>query len=263
MTLHLYLAPHLDDAVLSCGGLIARQLRAGDRALILTVFAGDPPGSEPSAFANILAGQLQDVESYVAVRRAEDRAAAAQLGASWLHWPYPDCIYRHHPLTAEPLYPDGEAIYAEVHPTERTALVGELAVRLQALCDELRPATICAPLTVGHHVDHHLVQWAARRLTLRGCSLRFYEDYPYVALPAALEAMLEAGGCWQPELEPLSPADLEAKIRAIACYGTQVPGLFRGEEPMPAQVKAYFHGLTADGPAERYWQPATPGEGGG
>ena len=255
MRLHLYLAPHFDDAVLSCGGLIARQLQAGDSVLALTIFAGDPPPGPRSAFARLLADAWQTVENYVAVRRAEDCAAVERLGARWLHWDYPDSIYR---LGAggEPLYPDAVAIFDQVHPCERGPLVGELALRLQALCGERRPATVFAPLTVGHHVDHHLVQWASRRLSLRGCALRFYEDYPYVAEPGSLQAALAlASDAWQPQLEALAPAAWQAKIEAIACYRSQLHGLFGGEAAMPGLLKAYFHGLAADGPAERYWRP--------
>lgn len=39
---YLYISPHLDDAVLSVGGLIAAQLAAGDRVVIATVCTADP-----------------------------------------------------------------------------------------------------------------------------------------------------------------------------------------------------------------------------
>jgi LmbE family N-acetylglucosaminyl deacetylase len=252
----LYLAPHLDDAVLSCGGLIARQVQEGRQALVLTIFAGDPSPGPETRFAAVLAGRSQTPRTYPALRRAEDRAAVESLGASWLHWIYPDCIYRLHPLSGEPLYTDEVAIFGEVHPSERGGLLGGLTVRLQALCDQLCPATVYAPLTVGHHVDHHLVQWASRRLTRRGWNLRFYEDYPYVAWPGCLEGALGiAGDGWQPELEPMTPDALQAKTRAISCYLSQLHGLFGGEEAMPGLVEGYARSLCAAGPAERFWRP--------
>ena len=255
MRLHLYLAPHLDDVVLSCGGLIARQVQAGARVLVLTVFAGDPSPGPEAPFAAIPAERSQAPDTYPALRRSEDRAAVESLGASWLHWNYPDCIYRLHPHNGELLYPDEVAIFGQIHPCERSALLGGLTVRLQALCDERRPVAVYAPLTVGHHVDHHLVQWAVRRLTRRGWTLRFYEDYPYVARPGYLEAALAlAGEGWQPDLEPMRPEALQAKIQAISCYRSQLFGLFGGAEAMPGLVKSYAEGLSAAGPAERFWR---------
>jgi len=260
MWLHLYLAPHLDDAVLSCGGLIAHQARAGDSVVVLTVFAGDPPVGPASPFAAYLAQVWQTPENPAAVRRAEDRAAVGLLGASWLHWEYPDCIFRHHPESGEGLYPTREAIFGEVHPSERTALVDELAGRLAALCTALRPTTVCSLLTVGHHVDHQILQRASRQCETADRPLRYYEDYPYVENPAWLEAALAEGGAWRPELVTLSAADLEAKIGAVACYRSQLGGLFGDEEGMRGRVRAYAHSLGVEGPAERYWQPQATGQ---
>ena len=56
---HVYLSPHLDDAVLSCGGLIHRQVVAGQRPLVVTIFAGTPPVDvELSDFARFLPREL-------------------------------------------------------------------------------------------------------------------------------------------------------------------------------------------------------------
>ena len=255
MRLHLYLSPHLDDAVLSCGGLIAQQVRAGERVLVLTVFAGDPPPGELSPFAGLLAALWGADEDPVALRRAEDRAAVERLGAAWEHWEYPDCIFRRAAGTGEPLYPTQEAIFGDVHPAERTALTEELAGRLEAYCAARRPATVYSLLTAGHHVDHQLLQWAARRLAAQGWHVRHYEDYPYVAEPGRLAAALdEAGGEWQPEIERLTPEALLAKLDAVALYRSQMTTLFGDEEAMREHVSAYAHSLSPEGPAERYWR---------
>ncbi len=255
MALHLYLAPHFDDAVLSCGGLIYCQAQAGDTALVLTVFGGAPPPGPQTPFAERLPQEGQTPAGYVAVRQAEDPMAVARLGARWQHWEYPDCIYRLAPNGDAILYADEVAIFAQVHPAERAAFAGELALRLQALCDELRPATVTAPLTVGHHVDHQLVQWAARGLTSRGWALRFYEDYTYVEVPGSLEETLATlGGPWPAEVVPLTTEALAAKVEAIACYKSQLPGLFGDESALRERVKRYAHSLAGNGPAERYWR---------
>ena len=41
MLKHVYLSPHLDDAVLSCGGAIHRAGAAGEAVLVITVFAAE------------------------------------------------------------------------------------------------------------------------------------------------------------------------------------------------------------------------------
>ncbi len=254
MALHLYLSPHLDDAVLSCGGLIYRQARAGDEARVLTVFAGDPPPGDGSAFAEELKQRWHGQADPVGLRRAEDRAALSRLGASGEHWEYPDCVFRRDPGSGQPYYVDRDAIFGDVHPSERTALVEALASRLQAYCARERPATIYSLLTAGHHVDHQLLQWASRRLAARGWDLCYYEDYPYAEEPERLQAALAAtGDAWQAQLEPMTEEALQAKIEAIACYASQMSSLFE-DGAMPRRVRAYAQGLLPGGLAERFWR---------
>ncbi len=258
MQQHLYLSPHLDDAVLSCGGLIHRQVQGGDSVLVLTVFGGDPPPGPRSDFAVLLAHLWEAPEDPMGVRRAEDRAALQALGASWLHWDYPDCIFRRDPESGEACYPVRDAIFGEVRPADRAALLDELARRLEALCRERKPAAVYSLLTAGHHVDHQLLQWAARRLEGEW-PVRHYEDYPYVEDPACLQAALrDACGDWRAEIEALAEADMQAKLDAVACYRSQLGVLFGGEAAMRERVSAYARTLVVAGPAERYWRPLPP-----
>ena len=41
---HVYLSPHFDDAALSLGGTLARQVAAGERVLVVTVCSAPPSG---------------------------------------------------------------------------------------------------------------------------------------------------------------------------------------------------------------------------
>jgi LmbE family N-acetylglucosaminyl deacetylase len=238
---HVYLSPHLDDAVLSCGGLIHRQVVAGQRPLVVTIFAGTPPvDAELSDFARFLHERDRNPD-LVAARLAEDQAALAVLGADYLRLAYPDCIYRGRPHAGEVYYPSGESLFGAVHPAE-AGLPVELAAALAELVPAGAGVTLYAPLTVGNHVDHQLTFAAARILAGQGWKVRFYEDYPYVereegALAAALAA--RGIGDWQPVAYPLDEDDLAAKIEAIACYRTQVAVLFGGAEAMPGRVRAY------------------------
>ncbi|MFN2182380.1 MAG: PIG-L family deacetylase, partial [Anaerolineae bacterium] len=53
---HVYLSPHLDDAVMSCGGTIHRQTSRGDQVLAITIFSGNHQGGELSPFALVQHG---------------------------------------------------------------------------------------------------------------------------------------------------------------------------------------------------------------
>ena len=77
----LVISPHLDDAVLSCGALLA----AHRGAVVATVFAGVPRDPRQRTEWDARSG-FADAAEALAARRAEDAAALAELGAAprWL-----------------------------------------------------------------------------------------------------------------------------------------------------------------------------------
>ncbi len=243
MSRAVYLSPHLDDAALSCGGQIVRQVRAGVEVWVITVFAGDPP-APPSPFARQLHQSWGLGDDAPAARRAEDRAALSRLGAAARLWNLADCIYRRD-LAGAPLYADTEALWGPIHPADE-ALVEALARRIAAL-----PPTdlLCAPLGVGSHVDHRLVRRAAEAA---GRTLAFYEDYPYAEDAEAVTALVGPG--WTADLVPLDEEALTAKCEAVACYVSQIGTFWRDEEEMRERLRAYALRVGEGQLAERRWR---------
>src|SRR3712207_2574975 len=83
---HVYIPPHLDDAVLSCGGRIALQCDGGARVLVVTICAGSAPhDAELSPFARHLHHAWALGDDPIAKRREEDVAALGVLGCDGLH----------------------------------------------------------------------------------------------------------------------------------------------------------------------------------
>ncbi len=258
----VYLSPHLDDALLSCGGTIHRQTAAGQEVLVITLFSADArPDSPLSPFARQLHADWGHPPRPMALRRAEDLAALTLLRAEAQHLGYLDAIYR----TAADgrwLYPDLQTLFGPPHPDDPLA-PHDLADLLAGLVP--RDSSIYAPLGVGRHVDHQLVHAAAWQLLARGRRLAFYEDFPYAEKPGALEAALAAVGqrveSWQAEEMPLAAADLSAKVAALGYYRSQMAILFDGAEAMPNRVWAFAARL-GTGLTERIWWPQLPpGEG--
>jgi LmbE family N-acetylglucosaminyl deacetylase len=227
----LYLSPHLDDVALSCGGQIYQQTTAGHDVLIVTLAAGWPDSNVLSEFAAFLhhawglssSGKppAEAVREVVQARRAEDARACQRLGAGFQHWNLPDCIYRRHPQSGQPLYTSDEAIFGPVDPAE-APLVHQLAGYLRGLPPAGR---VVAPLTLGNHVDHQLTRQAAELAF--GHELYYYEDYPYVQRrPEALAELLGNDEAWRNQEIPLDSAALQARIAAVATYQSQLPTLF-------------------------------------
>jgi len=226
----IFISPHLDDAVLSAGGLIHDLTLAGTRVEIWTVICGFPPHEELSPFAQVLHHQwgFSSAEETVRLRRAEDMRAADGVGATPVHFDFPDCIYRRGP-DGEWLYPLG------VFGSPRDEEAGLPVAIEAALRPRLQPDDVVAcPLTIGHHVDHVTVRKAAELL---GRPLIYFADIPYLLnQPEELEPLVKG---MQVETRLVSSAGLTAWVDGIAAYASQVPMLFETNELMKEKIEEY------------------------
>ena len=185
---HVYFSPHLDDVVLSCAGRIARQTAAGDRVLVVTVFAGCGGGVEPAANADSpVWAPFQDV----AARRREDRRALQTLAADHRWLEYPDAIQRHRG------YASVTRITAPL-PRREAALQARVAASVAEVSRQHPAAILYFPLGIGNHVDHQLVAAVGldrqRTGSPRSRATLFYEDTPYVCIPHLLAQRFQLVG---------------------------------------------------------------------
>lgn len=261
---HLYLAPHLDDAVLSCGGRIYQQRRAGLAVAVLTLMAGDPPAEAgDTSYVQELHTRwgLATDANPVRERRAEDAAALSVLGVEGLYWEWPDCIYRRHPETERFLYTSETDLFGPVHRAE--AGLRESITRRLATLPLAPDGQVYVPMAAGGHVDHRLVRQAAenwwRSLSPHSQNgLIYYEDYPYTEQAEHLVAVLGDGHWWRAETILLDERSMGAKITAVARYRSQISTFFDSTEEMAQRLRAYARrAARGAGPgeasAERYW----------
>jgi LmbE family N-acetylglucosaminyl deacetylase len=258
---HIFLSPHLDDAVLSCGGLLHLHTRAGARVVVVTLCAGNPPAGPLSEFAEALharwagpAGAPAAPAEMCAARRAEDLAALADLGAEAVHLDIPDCIYRLTPATGRPLYTSEAALFGAVSASE-LSLIRRVAAKLTTLLHGFGRYRLYVPLAIGQHVDHQLTRRAAE---VAGGVFAHYEDYPYVArqgerwpdpsLTMARERPMTA------ELIRLSEADLTAQVEAIGYYASQISSFWPDLDSMAAAVRQFAEITGGGTPAQRLWR---------
>jgi len=231
---HIYLSPHLDDAALSCGGMIAQQARIGERVAIVTVCAGVP--SQPLPDSPIVRELHRRWEASVdapAMRREEDLTAAKALGEAVeaVHWDFLDCIYRAGP-DGHPLYPSEESLFGEVQ------LGDPLVAALRVIGAPAEGAMVYAPLAIGGHVDHRAVRRAVESWDIGAGRLAFYEDYPYAGRAGAVEAATADGG-WESRAVEIDEEALKRKIKAIAAYRSQISSFWADLGAMEAAVRAF------------------------
>ena len=231
MLAHLYLSPHLDDAVFSCGGLMAMQDARGEPISVLTLFAGDPPDYRISNFAAELHARWGKAGPPIAMRRAEDRLACGRLGASVVHLEFPDAIYRvDH--SDRPLYPSAESLFSGVDPVDE-GLSDELVHALDEI--DFGDATVYCPMGMGEHVDHLLTRQAAERL---GWQLVYYADMPYAARGDKLEQMIgQQSEAWK-HIQ-LNAEAIDAWVGAILEYQSQLSTFWQDEDELYKELRNF------------------------
>lgn len=228
----IYLSPHLDDAVLSAGGLIFDQTQAGMPVEIWTFMCGFPKGLEAdvSPFAELLHAQwgFSSADETIRKRREEDFNAAAVVGAKAVHFDFLDCIYRRG-TNGEWLYSD---VFGPPHPDDSgipTQIAETTASRLQP--DDV----VVCQLSIGSHVDHVLVRKGAELLRH---SLRYDIDVPYIFYRPEELALKSAG--MEETVCSITEAGLRSWKEAILAYQSQLPGLGEAFNP-PEKAQGSIH----------------------
>jgi LmbE family N-acetylglucosaminyl deacetylase len=234
----IYLSPHLDDAVFSCGGWIWEQVQRGQEVEIWTIFAGDPPPGDLSDLARSIHQSWNLTENVVETRREEDQEACRILGAGARYFPFPDCIYRFSE-DEEPFYQQGEDIFGGLDPREAD-LIDQVSFALKENLPE--EGELIIPLAIGNHVDHEVTRKAATRL---GRCLSYYTDYPYARDPegAQIIQIMENSREWQADQLPISAPGMDLWWRAARAYGSQISTFWEDESDLRKEISEFSRNL--------------------
>ncbi|WP_410813848.1 PIG-L deacetylase family protein [Micromonospora sp. 067-2] len=204
-------SPHLDDAVFSVGGTLAELVDAGWRVQVVTCFTATVAEPSPFALSTQLDKGLPAEVDYMALRRAEDRAACAVLAAEPVHLPFPEAPHRG--------YRSAPELFAGVRADDRIGAALRDALRLSVAAADL----VLAPQALGGHADHRIVAEAVADLT---DAALWWRDVPYVRrAPRESPWRVVPRG---PDLALPIGDQLDRKIRAVRCYTTQLGFQFGG-----------------------------------
>ncbi len=215
----MVLSPHLDDAVFSCGALLAAQ----PGTVVVTAFAGAPSGGVVLAEWDATAG-FDAPRQAIAARREEDRQAlqCVQATPHWLDF----CDSQYGPTPWE----------------------ADLAAAFDDVVRQYRPDTVLMPAGLFHS-DHALAHRAALRVRRKyaGSNWLMYEEAFYRRIPGLLQrrlAVLLDAGLHATPLAYDTSGHVEAKRAATAFYASQLRALASAGRPGHVDLDA----------PERYWQ---------
>ncbi len=248
------LSPHMDDAALSCGGLLNFLTERQASCLVISIYSGNPPAVKNKD------GTLRTPQrkGYMnpRLRRREDVAAMRSVDADFVHLGFPDGIYRRSPFNNQLLYRHARERWVSPR-VDDLAHVEELYLVLRRLCLNLGRVLLVSPMGIGQHVDHTIVAQVALRLAERGVSLLFFEDFPYVVNSKVgngteddpRQALQRLG--WDSAERMVMPVNVVAKASLISHYQSQIPSLFHDEKGMLEALQACQHKKI---PCEFYWK---------
>ena len=256
---HIYLSPHFDDAIFSCGGNMGLQTLNDQASLIITIFASVPSFKMKFySFAfkvhrgmgfNILNSHY--AQNIVNLRRREDVHAATYLQADSLWLDNLDAIYRGTPSYYTQLE---HLLGGAIHPKD-IWIEKQLTQDLLTMHKRMPNAIWYAPLGVGLHVDHQIVSLAAQRLMTYGAHVEFYEDFPYVAGAGVLQKILpKLNTTLQPTIVEVAQT-LRLRQAAAEFYTSQIRMSFGSKTAMSALLTNYAYSIYPEKrvPVERYW----------
>ena len=173
----IFLSPHLDDAVFSCGGLLSYLAEQGVPTKIVTVFSDQISGpAKFTEYARTLHTRWETGDDPYRIRKLEDINACALLGAQQVHLGFLDCIYRTLP-DGSPVVTSDQELFGQVNQGE-DYLIGQVAQKIAGITSG-KYICVC-PLGLGNHIDHQITRRAAE-ISLKPL---YYADLPYaLSLP--------------------------------------------------------------------------------
>ena len=243
----LFLSPHLDDAVLSCGALIEAQAQ-GRQIIVATLFTESSPAPHTRAASSFLRQcTVPDAGELFEARRSEDRAVLEDMGVQSLHLGEVDALFRRRSKPARVGSSAWDRLIPELthrYPTYRfdialgrisrgdREMIRLLRERVAGLMELTRAELLFCPAGVGRHVDHLITRDLGRD---HPAHLVMYSDFPYNLVAGPDKVHLSEGGFvpWSWDL------GLQTKPGRIRQYATQADALFPSGE-IPLIPENYF-----------------------
>lgn len=249
----IFLSPHYDDAVLSCGYLLEKLHSCRKNISVITIFTqpSERPYS-PQALTFLRTSGYKSAERLFCDRQKEDISALHIFGGKHLHLSCVDAawrkseLYQHlrrvrwlwklFPQLAH-VYPNPKKQFSGSWSRKDSALFRELAMKLQNVIFNQydKKTVVFVPLGIGGHADHILVRDVAKTLST---PVFYWEDFPYNTSRYSYSIFFSKNNNYEVAFE-IQPTKRAKKYQAIRRYRSQVAVLFP-DGKIPLIAERYF-----------------------
>lgn len=223
----LIVEPHMDDAILSVGGIMWRRRRECEFSVLSVV------GVSNFTSYYRLDRDYFDTDTVSTLRRAESDTAMRVLGGHHRTLDLHDAPLRYQPgaWTRAWYAKHRRSVSAYINRGPKSADIEALAELLRSAFASTTVSEIWIPLGVGTSTDHEMTRNACLRAlwlspTLAAStSLHLYQDVPYALqyprhTAQIISAIVSGGGELEPIIENINDA-IDAKLRLLDIFGSQ------------------------------------------
>lgn len=239
----IFISPHLDDAILSAGGLLS-SLSGKTKIIVINVFTksvDDKPTL--SAWKYVKAMRYKKAKKLYEDRRKEDKKAFAQINITPINLGFTEALWRKKTgmiaNTLGKLLPEFCSIYPiyRLHITAGKIakadekIMAEITKQITVIITQEKDPVIFAPLGIGKHVDHCIVRKICANAF--GKKVIYWSDFPY---------NVRENNFGTPPLGYKKEAfsyNILKKNTLITFYKTQITGLFNGTD-IPMHKEIFF-----------------------
>lgn len=223
----LVIEPHMDDAILSVGGLMW-SLRESCEFTLVTA------GGRSNFTSYYMMGRdFFDVQRVSELRNAESALVMRLLGGRHVDLALSEAPLRYHDgnWTLDWFKRHRKAIGGFIGHSGTEEEIESWAAAIERVVLASEAEEIWMPLGIGSHADHELTRNACLRVLARvpdvakRCDLFLYQDVPYASsfpwhTSQVVGALTESGAALEQRLEDIVDA-FESKLRLLSIYGSQ------------------------------------------
>jgi len=214
----IFLSPHFDDAVLSCGLLLEKLNKSKKNILVVTLFtkASKKPYNE-DAKKFVFKSGFTNAERLFLARKIEDINSLKLFKAKHIHLDFTDTVFRNHNFLLD-------------MKLEKELFNATLEMKSN-------PKTlVLAPLGVGGHSDHLLINKLVKKFNWPAV---FWEDFPYNTNLLETLKFYNSNPQYKTGLI-LASSNKNVKFKAIKKYKSQMNVLFK-KRVIPSLPEKYFY----------------------
>lgn len=170
----VFVSPHLDDAILSCGNLIYELKKRNKKIVIVTIFTKSSKTLSPQAAEFLKICKYSSASKLFKDRRKEDVRICNYLGVDYKHLGFIDAAWRN--IKGKPIYNNSNEQFSGIFSLKDKNIIHEIREKLNQIIFSSNNTIILGPLGIGGHADHVIVNNILS--SLKKPKL-YWDDYPY------------------------------------------------------------------------------------